>query len=264
MQTMIIKNVTVNVGAPSSSGSVSIGTVTAIPATPFTVNLTTTTPLQAGALVGFYQTLPGAGEVPYLIEERPIDPFNRNFSADQSISRGVINSGPFASGADVAFAAATPTEGAATYRVSATAPLFTDGVLTTMISAPAASSTVAQLVAVPTLTLASGAVSTSVSMNMSETQPGRYNKGQLIISHDGAIVATAALDTILAQGGLGTVTLSGLPGGTASAPFASGLYYVSVRTWNSNTAAIPLNREIYPNPLDLRSGSIGGFGVNID
>src|SRR6266850_2320357 len=106
--------------------------------TSFAVNLTTTTPLPAGALVGFYQTLPGSGEVPYLIEQQPIDPFSRAFASDQSIPAATIDYGTYSSGS-VSLSTADPAEGASTYRVAATAPLFADGVLTTTVTAPSAS-----------------------------------------------------------------------------------------------------------------------------
>jgi hypothetical protein len=99
---------------------------------------------------------------------------------------------------------------------------------------------------------------------MTQTTPGKYNQGELIISHDGAIVATASLNTMLAQAGGGTLALSGLPGGTSSNVFAAGVYYVSVRTWNTSNPTETLNREIYPTALDLSSGNVTGFAVNID
>src|SRR5262249_54732010 len=78
---VIVKGVTVNVGDPSTTTPVSIGTIALreASAAPFTLTLDTTNPLPAGALVGFYQTLPGVNEVPYLIEQKTIDPFTRVF-----------------------------------------------------------------------------------------------------------------------------------------------------------------------------------------
>jgi hypothetical protein len=271
--TIIIKGVTVNVGAPSTTTPVNIGTITPRAATSsFTVSLDTTTPLPAGALVGFYQTLPGSSEVPYLIDEQPIDPFSRTFAspqslslatqtlstASQSISAASIDYGTFTSGSTVTLTSADPTEGTSTYRVAGTAPLFTDGALTATVS-PSVTT-----VAVPTLTAASGAVLDSATFTISKTTAGKYNKGELIVSHDGAIVATAVLDTILTQTANGTLTISGLPGGSAAGQFADGLYYLSVRTWNTNTLATLPNREIYPNPLDLRRGTLTTYSLNID
>jgi hypothetical protein len=272
LATIIVKGVAVNVGTPASTTPVNIGTITPRAATSFTVNLNATTPLPAGALVGFYQTLPGSSEVPYLIDEQPIDPFSRTFAnpqaistdtqtiatASQPISAASIDYGTFTSGSPVTLTSADPTEGTGTYRVAGTAPLFTDGVLTTTVSPTATT------VAVPTLTAASGAALISTTITISKTTAGKYNKGELIFSHDGAIVVTTSLDTILAQSATGSLTISGLPGGSTSGQFAAGLYYLSVRTWNTSNPTSTLNREIYPTPLDLSTGTVTSYSLNID
>jgi Domain of unknown function (DUF4382) len=254
--TIIVKSVTVNVGAPSTTTPVNIGSVTPRAATSFAVNLNATTPLPAGALVGFYQTLPGE-TVPYLIDEEPIDPFSRTFASNQALSAGSIDYGTFSSGSNVTPTTADPVEGTSTYRVAGTAPLFTDGALTTTTS-PAATT-----IAVPTLTAASGAVLISPTVTMSEATAGKYNKGEIILSHDGVVVATAALDTIL-QSGTGALTIPGVPGGGSAGQFAAGLYYVSVRTWNTSNPTSTLNREIYPTPLDLRTGTLTPYSLTIN
>jgi hypothetical protein len=263
--TIIVKGVTVNVGDPATTTPVNIGSITPQGASSFTVNLDTTNPLQAGALVGFYQTLPGSSEVPYLIDSQPIDPFTRKFNADVAESSGTLYYGTFASGSTVTLTSADPTEGAATYRVAGTAPLFTDGVLTTTVKAPSASSTTATtLVAVPQLTAASGAALDSTSVTISKSSSTKYNKGELIFSHDGAVVQTVALDSILTQTANATLTVSGLPGGGATGTFNDGLYDVSVRVWNTSNAASTLAREIYPTPLNLRTGAVSSYQLNIE
>jgi len=262
--TIIVKNVAVNVGDPATTTPVNIGSITPQGASTFTVNLDATNPLQAGAMVGFYQTLPGSSEVPYLIDSQPIDPFTRKFNADVAESSGTLYYGTFSSGSTVTLTSADPTEGAATYRVAGTAPLFTDGVLTTTVKAPSASSTPATtLVAVPQLAAVSGATLDSTSVTIGKSSSTTYNKGELIFSHDGAIVQTVALDSILTQTANATLTVSGLPGGGASGTFNDGLYDVSVRVWNTSNAAGTVNRESYPTPLDLRTGAVSTYQLNI-
>jgi hypothetical protein len=262
--TVIVKSIPVSVGDPTTTTPVNIGTITPVAATSFLVNLNPTTPLPAGALVGFYQTLPGSGEVPYLIDAQPIDPFSRTFDINQAESIASINYGTFVSGSNVTLTSADPTEGASTYRMAGTAPLFTDGVLTTLVTAPSASSTTVTTVAVPTLTAASGAALGSATVTISKTSATKYNKGQLIISHDGAIVATATLDTLLTQSATSSLTISGLPSTGSAGQFTDGLYYVSVRAWNTSDPTTTLNREIYPTPLDLRTVALTTYSLNID
>jgi hypothetical protein len=88
--------------------------------------------------------------------------------------------------------------------------------------------------------------------------------GTLIISHDGAIVATARIDSLLTQSATGNVTISGIPGGSSSGQFDAGLYYVSVRAWNTSNPVNTLNREIYPNPLDLRTGNLSTYSLTVN
>jgi hypothetical protein len=258
--TIIVKGVTVNAGVPGSTTPVNIGTITPRAAgQTFKVNLTTpttttsianATTLPAGAQVGFYQTLPGSTEVPYLIELRSIDPFNLVFASDQTLSAATIDSGTFSSsGSTVGLRTFTPAEGTSTYRVAALAPLFTDTVLTT---APTVGQTAATVFVTPAALLsASGATGTAqISVNQANK---RFDHGQIIISHDGAIVAANALDAALQSGNL---TIGGLPSGTGfGGTYDPALYYVSVRVWSSSDPAGTLTREIYPTALDMRAGS---------
>jgi hypothetical protein len=262
--TIIVKGVTVNVGDPTSTTPVSIGTLTPrAAASTFPVNLTTTTPLPAGALVGFYQTLPGTSEVPYLIEQQPIDPFGRAFTSDKSLSTAspTLDYGTFSSsGSTISMNTADPAEGASIYRVGASAPLFADSVLTTTVAAPSQSSTTATLVTVPVPLPASGVLGTA-SVTVSQTGT-LYNKGYLLISHDGAIVATAPLDSALTQSAASTLTITGLPAGVTT--LASALYYVSVRVWNSADATGRFNRVTYPTALDLTAGGTVAYSLTIN
>ena len=272
IESIIVKGVTVKAGDPSATTPVNIGAITPAGATSFAVNLTntstvnptTTSPLPAGALVGFYQTLPGNGEVPYLIEQQPIDPFSRIFESDKALSRGALRYGTFSSsGSDVTLSSSSPAEGASTYGVGASAPLFTDGALTTTVTAPAPGSS-SIILTVPTLSVASGATPNTPVVTISQATPGTFNQGDLIISHDGAIVATAPLDSLLATGTIRSLTIPRLPGGGFSGVFASGLYYVSVRVWNSGNPSGTLKREIYPAALDLRTGSFVNYSLVIN
>lgn len=260
--TIIVKGVAVTAGDPSSTAPVNIGTLTPRAASTFKVNLNAATPLPAGALVGFYQTLPGSSEVPYLIDAQPIDPFTRTFNADVAESLGTIDHGTYSSGS-VTVTAADPTEGAATYRVAGTAPLFADGALTTTVTGLSGSTTTASI-AVPTLTAASGARLITTTVTIGKSSSTKYNKGELIFSHDGSIVQTVAIDSVLTQSANAILTISGLPGGASTGQFADGVYYVSVRVWNTSDPASTVTRENYPAPLDLRTGLSNGYSLTIN
>jgi hypothetical protein len=276
--TIIIKAVQVTLASSTSTAtttsttaanattihSVSVGTLIPRAASSYTANLGAATgaALPAGAQVAFYQTLPTAGEVPYLIEASPIDPFNQVLANAQALSEGSVDSGTYAtSGAAVTLVSAAPAEGAGRYLVAASAPSFTDGTLTTTttVSAPPAGTTTTVPVTVPALTLAPGATSGSISASLTQATAGKYDHGELLLTHDGTLVATTPLDTALAQGAGATITVNGLPAGTSAAR-----YYVAVRAWNSRDATGTLQRQSYPTAIDLRGSATGAVQLTIN
>jgi hypothetical protein len=276
--TIIIKTVQVTLASRASTATttttgtaaanattinpVSVGTLipraaTAYTATPAPASGAT---LPAGAQVAFYQTLATAGEVPYVIEASPIDPFNQVLASAQALSRGTIDSGTYsASGASVTLVSAAPAEGAGRYLVAASAPSFTDGTLTITVSAPPVGTTTPVPVTVPALTLAPGVTSGSISASVTQATAGKYDHGELLVTHNGALVATTPVDAALAQGAGATITVNGLPSGTSA-----DLYYVAVRAWNSRDAPGTLQRQSYPTAIDLRGSATGVVQVTIN
>ena len=242
--------------------AVSVGTLIPRAASAYTANPAPASgaALPAGAQVAFYQTLATAGEVPYVIEASPIDPFNQVLASAQAWSTGTIDSGTYsASGASVTLVSAAPAEGAGRYLVAASAPSFTDGTLATTVSAPPAGTTTPVAVTVPALTLAPGVTSGSISASVTQAAAGKYDHGELLVTHDGALVATTPVDAALAQGAGATIAVNGLPSGTSAA-----LYYVAVRAWNSRDATGTLQRQSYPTAIDLRGSATGAVQVTIN
>jgi len=77
-----------------------------------------------GASVGFYQTLPGTGEIPYLIRSRDVNPLYGTFF-NFPLAYGKIQAGRFNPKALVqSFSSVTPLEGPDSYAAYATAPFF--------------------------------------------------------------------------------------------------------------------------------------------
>jgi hypothetical protein len=200
-----------------------------------------------------------------VIEEAALDPFNFNLPSNQSLSADTISSGTYtSSGTEITLTSSTPADGAGTYRVAATAPMFSDGAVSanTTVKPPASGTTTPVQVTVPALTVASGASAASISASVAQATPGKYDKGELIVTHDGAVIGTSALDTALAGGG--TVVVNGLPGGGSGKSLSSALYYLSVRVWKSSNPAGTLSRQWYPSAVDLRNGSATGIALTID
>jgi hypothetical protein len=241
---------------------VSVGTLVPRAAGTYTANVTTAVaaPLPAGAEVDFYQTLPSAGEVPYIIEAAPIDPFNQVLASAQSLSTGTVDSGTYvSSGATITVVSAAPAEGAGSYQVAASAPLHADGPLGTTVAAPTtAGVTTAGPVQLATLALAAGNSAASVAASVQASSSGKYDHGELMLSRNGQLIASAPLDAALVAGG-GTVQLAGVPGGMPGS-----VYYVSVRAWNSSDPAGTLTRQWYPDAVDLRSATSANLQVSIN
>src|SRR4029077_17476492 len=110
-------------------------------------------------------------------------------------------------------------------------------------------------VVVPGLTLASGTAG-MISASITQATAGKDDHGELLVTPDGTLVASTALDMALTQGVGATVTVGSVPTGTSS-----DLYYVTVLTWNSSGA---LNRQSYPSLIDLRSSTSGSVKLTID
>jgi Domain of unknown function (DUF4382) len=249
-------------GTQITINAVSLGTLYPRAASTYTANVSTAAgrPLPAGALVGFYQTLGTQGEVPYLIEASPIDPFNQVLANAQALSEGTVDSGTWTStSANVTVVSAAPLEGAGNYIVSATATSFSGGALTTKVTEPPSSTTTPVEVTVPAIALASGVASGSISVAVTEAAPGKYTHGQVLVAQNGQLVASAPLDPVLATGAGGTVTVRGVPAETSNA-----LYYLSVRVWNSSDPTTTLLRQWYPTAVDLRSGTSGSLALTIN
>ena len=159
----------------------------------------------------FYQTLPVSGEVPYVVARQTLDPFSGLFAGNAALSAGPVVLSSFSAGVVSSAVSETPVEGAGSYQVAAIAPNFNDGALGTKVSAPNPITATAVLFKLPALTAASGTTSTSVAVATAVAAPGKYNKGELILSQNGAISAVAPLDAVLDESA-GSVTISGCAG----------------------------------------------------
>jgi Domain of unknown function (DUF4382) len=246
--------------SPVSIGTLTPRTVT----TTYNANISTApgTPLPAGAAVNFYQTLGTQGEVPYVIESSPIDPFNQVLFNDVTLSAGTVDSGTWSTNGTVSIVSAAPKEGVGTYLVAASAPGFSDGTLNSKVSQP--QSGTASSVVVPALALESGASAGSLTARVVPAVANKYDQGELLLSHNGTLVAAASLAAVIAQGAGGTVTVSNLPSGTPDA-----VYYATVRAWCSGTtqcsaSASGVQRQWYSQVIDLRTSTTGTIDLTVN
>lgn len=272
--TIIIKNVSVATTTPSltgaasttgaiatttATGAVSLGTFIPRAANAFSAQITpsSSSTLPGGAAVTFYQTLPASGEVPYAIDEVGIDPIAGDLQTPEQLAMGTIDSGVYASsGSTITVTSSTPSEGASAYRVGATAPLYADAPLS---SAPVLNGAPAQSLAVPLtvplsgLTPADGSAPASIAASITETSPGTYTGGELLVSHNGAVIGTAAISGTALMSGSGSVTVSGLPS-------AGGTYFLSAILWSGSA----FNYESVTAPVTVSAGTTTQAAVTLN
>jgi hypothetical protein len=250
--TVIIKAVPVEAGDPSSSSTTSVGTIPARPAMSYAMNVKAGAQNAPGALIGLYQTPPQPGELPYLIEAVPLDPFSKTLFADQLLSTGTMDVGTYVAGGNYSLTTTTPVQGAGTYIISALAPLFKDGSLTTLVAPPVSGTSTVQAT-IGALKPAAGSDFSTLPVRVVAATPGKYDHGALMITHDGALIQAIAIDDALDQALGATFNVDDLPTGDDA-----NHYYLSVRAWNSRDPSGTLQRQGIGTTADLRAGSIAG------
>jgi hypothetical protein len=264
VQTVIIKSVPVSTGSAATAATVSLSNLTLAAANFYFVNVAAGSPVSPrGARVGFYQTLQGSGEIPYLIEERAIDPLTGLFDDDRALSAANVASGTYSSSQSLQITIAAPTEGSGAYQVSASAALYGDAAFVATLAPPASGSTNTLTFNGPTIDVPTTATAASIATTVNITTPGRYDKGVLVVTHDGGVVATSALDSLLAQAS-GTVNIGAIPGGSETAAFERGVYYAEAWVWNSSDPTGTFSRQPAAALVDLRATNAGALTQTIN
>jgi len=110
---------------------------------------------------------------------------------------------------------------------------------------------------VPALSVGSGATLASLQAAILPVTPGRYVGGELLVSHDGALVSHVPLSKNLLSNG-GAVSAA-VPSGTSAAK-----YYVSVRVWEASDPQHTVTRQSYPTLIDMSGGGNGSISFAIN
>jgi len=108
-------------------------------------------------------------------------------------------------------------------------------------------------VAVPNLTPANSSAAGSIAAAIT-VPAGSYIGGELIVSHDGAIVGVAPIASSTLLNGTGSATVNGLPSGDV------GNYYLSAILWTSSS----FKAESITSPVTVTGGSATDVAVAID
>lgn len=232
VQTVIIRDVPVTKGAPTSGSSVELGTITLAPSSSYAANVAASTPVSPrGSRVGFYQTLPD-DTAPYLIDQHPVDPLSGELATNATLSSATtIAFGTF--GTSFTLTAAAPQEGESRYSVAALSSFYGNGTFSNTLLAPPATATDVAGFTVPDVQTPSTAAAGSIAVQVSAATPGKYDKGVLLVTQNGAVITTVPLDQAVAGSATATtVNVTGIPASNAST-FDRGLYYLEAWAWKS-------------------------------
>ena len=263
IRTVVIREVPATKGAPANVSAVALGTITLAASDSYVANVPTTTPVAPrGARIGFYQTLPD-DSAPYLIEQHPVDPLSGELATSAALtSAPTIVYATF--GPSFALTAAAPQEGAAKYSVAALSSFYGNGAFSNTLLAPPATATDTATFTVPEIPIPSSAASGTISAVVSQATAGKYDKGALIVTHDGAVVTTVPLDEALAGSATSTtVNVTGIPASSASG-FDRGFYYLEAWAWNSSNPANTFTRQPAATAVDLRSALTANATVTLN
>ena len=196
--------------------------------------------LPGGARVDFYQTFAASGEIPYLIDSCALDMLTKRLPGDSfALGGGPLNVGNYAGGDSISFATVAPVEGQGGFVIGTEGAYRSDALA-------AAPSVINGIVAAPTPVLppfpavAAGGSAGTIALTL--TAPaGEFDSGFVIIAAGNRVVETVNVGTLLNAGG-GTINIVNLPAGRALASTAGVPYRLSVRAWNSTSAAASLVR----------------------
>ena len=246
--TVIIKGVPVTKGTTPTSNPTTVPMVTMPVGSDYLASGSITSP--TGAWVNFYQTLQGAGEVPYEVRFRHFNPLNGQFS-NFKLSNGPVHVAAYNS-ASISPVVTPTIESQGSYSAVADALRFDR-------SAPQPVSSTSSTVTFGTpLTVTAPWTAHTISGNV-VLNPADLNKldsGILFAIHGGMIVHAINIDTQMGAGGAYSVT--NLPGGQPGA-----IYGVDAAGWSSSPLH-PLRRGITAGAIaDLRSGDATGIDMDM-
>lgn len=263
IQTIVIRDVPVSAGSPSDAADLALGNLVPDPAGSYEANVDEASPVTPrGARVGFYQTLPDEND-PYLIELAPLDPVRGRFGRAVALSRAdEISYGTYGSG--FSLRSNDPEEGASRYALAAVSPQYGHGTFADTVLGPPASSSDTASFAVPAIGIPADAVAGTLSTTVTVETAGKYDKGVLIVSHDGAVVTVVSLDDLLQQQvGTAFVEVPDVPAGTASSARAASGYYIEAWTWKASDPEDTFARHAGADLIDLRAVETAAASVTI-
>jgi len=261
METTIVREV------PAVKGTTPASNPTPVAASPLPLSRATEYALSlaspaspTGSWINVFQTLPGAGEVPYEVRFRHVNPFTGEINVPLPLSAGNLRVGSHVAGGNPTLVEVVPQQGTGGFSARAGALQYAPSSFVAVLP-PTTGSTTA--ITLPALTVdAAVATPGAINFNVTTLTAGRFDRGQVVVSRYGMIVNSQSIDDVLAGNG-GTVTMSNLPAGSTALTNPGAVYYAYLRVWKSTN---PLLRpRIVPvlGLADLRSSASASLNVTL-
>lgn len=258
--TVIVRDVPVTAG--SAAAALQPAAVVLTQARTVYANAGTQVPaLPAGSRAEFYQSLPGSGERPYLVDGTAIEPLTGQLpGAALPLAAGSLIVGSYSDGGPIAFSVVTPAEGTGSYVVGSAGPYRADTLAarSTDVSGGINRPTVVE---VPYPELVAGGRLGSLTVSILAS-PGRHDSGFITVMAGSWLIETVDIGTLLERGG-GLVTIDGLPAGSALAAPAGVPFRVAVRAWNSRNASGTLTWSASTASVILGDTGVGSVTLQV-
>ncbi len=259
---VIVQAIPVVAGPPATDTALQSGAIALTPAATVYADLLVAAPqIPAGARVNFNETVPAAGELPYIIDGSAVNPVTRHLPANAfALPAGSLQVGSYAGGGTISFSTLVPVQGAGAYLLSSEALYRSDALAPSPVQLDG---TLAQ----PTLVLApvpgfpAGVVGGTLNITISATA-GQFDSGFVTIASGNRLVETADLSGVLAAGG-GVVLVAGIPSGTVLGNGAGVPYQFAVRAWQSADAANSFVRVAGPNTVVMGGAGSGSVVIQL-
>ena len=250
-ETVIVKGVPVTAGTSPSSGATVIPTITMTPDTDYTVTADPGVLSPTGSWINFYQTLPLAGELPYEVRTRDLNPFTGGFKSFK-LSAGGLQAGTYVDGSTPpVLTEYTPAEGAAAFQAVQRALLYTHS--TPVVVTPTTNANLALAGLPPLVPSTPSANSISGDIVVPSELQNKMDSGDLFVVYGGMILNTIGVGSQMATGG--AFVMSGLPGGVARA-----VYGVDAIGWSSTTS---VRAVAVPAIANLSKGDATGVTLSM-
>jgi hypothetical protein len=250
-ETVIVKNVPVTKGTTPSSGATVIPTITMTPGSDYTVTADDGVLTPTGSWINFYQTLPLAGELPYEVRTRNLNPFTGGFKSFK-LSSSAIQSGPYVDGTTpITLTEYTPAEGAGAFQAVQLATLYNRSASVLVTPTSNTDLATAGFTALTPSTPAAYSISGTIVVP-SELQ-NKMDSGKLYIVFGGMILNTIDVGSQMVTGG--AYSMSNLPGGVAYA-----IYGVDAIGWSSTTSTKAVG---VPAIANLSTGNATGIDLSM-